>query len=135
MSFVSILAKPPNRVCGLGKLAHGYESRPDRNTLPIAVVFRFLFLNARGLADDPAGIQPYSTCTRVDTPREMFTQLAGAERIAALGALAEHLRPRRVNLTRPQPTSALAKQYFIGNRRDVETVSPTDHGFALHARF
>ena len=50
-SLLSILTDLPNRVCGLGKLAHGYESRPDRDTLPIAVVLRFLFSNARDLAN------------------------------------------------------------------------------------
>jgi hypothetical protein len=72
MSFVSILTELPNRVCGLGKLAHGYESRPDGDTLPIAVVLRLLFSNARDLANDSAGIEPYSMGSRLDTLREML---------------------------------------------------------------
>jgi len=72
MSLVSILTELPNRVCGLAKLAHGYESRPGGDTLPIAVVLRFLFFNARDLANDSAGIEPYSLGRRLDTPREML---------------------------------------------------------------
>jgi len=72
MSLVSILTELPNRVCGLAKLAHGYESVPDGDTLPIAVVLRFLFFQADDLANDSAGIEPHSLGSRLDTPREML---------------------------------------------------------------
>jgi hypothetical protein len=72
MSLVSILTALPNRVCGLGKLAHGNESRPDGDTLPIAVVLRFLFFHARDLANDSAGIEPHSLGSRLDTLRQML---------------------------------------------------------------
>lgn len=57
MSFVCILTELPNRVCGFGKLAHGYESVPYGDTLPIAVVLRFLFFNAGDLANGPVWIE------------------------------------------------------------------------------
>jgi hypothetical protein len=72
MSLVSILPELPNRVCGLSKLAHGYESVPDGDTLPIAVVLRFLFFHARDLANDSAGIEPHFLDGRLDTLREML---------------------------------------------------------------
>jgi len=72
MSLVSILPALPNCVCGLAKLAHGYESRPDGDTLPIAVVLRFLFFHARDLANGSAGIEPHSIDSSLDTLREML---------------------------------------------------------------
>jgi len=72
MSFVSILTELPNRVCGLGKLAHGYESVPYGDTLPIAVVLRLLFFNAGDLANDPVGIEAHSIDGRHRTPRKVL---------------------------------------------------------------
>jgi hypothetical protein len=72
MSFVSILTELPNRVCGLGKLAHGYESVPYGDTLPIAVVLRLLFFNAGDLANDPVWIEAHSIDGRLHTPRKVL---------------------------------------------------------------
>ena len=72
MSLVSILTALSDRVCGLGKLAHGYQSVADGDTLPIAVVLRFLFFNARDLANGSAGVELHSICGRLDTLREML---------------------------------------------------------------
>jgi len=72
MSLLSILTDLPNRVCGLRKLAHGYEPLPDGDTLPIAVVLRFLFFKARDLVNDSAGIEHHSMGSRVDTLRQML---------------------------------------------------------------
>jgi hypothetical protein len=72
MSFVSILTELLNRICGLGKLAHGYESVPDGDTLPIAVVLRLLFFNASDLANDPVWIEAHSIDGGLYTPRKVL---------------------------------------------------------------
>ena len=72
MSFVSILTDLPNRVSGLSKLTHGDESVPDGDALPIAVVLRLLFFNARNLANDSAWIEPHSIGSRSYTLRQML---------------------------------------------------------------
>jgi hypothetical protein len=72
MSFVSILTDLPNRVCGFGKFAHGYESVPYGDTLPIAVVLRFLFFNAGDLANDPVWIEAHSIDGKLHTPRKVL---------------------------------------------------------------
>jgi hypothetical protein len=72
MSFVSILTELPNRVCGLGKLAHGYESVPYGDTLPIAVVLGLLFFNAGYLANHPVWIEAHSIDGRLHTPRKVL---------------------------------------------------------------
>ena len=132
MSLVSIPAKLPNRVCGLGKFAYGYESVPYGDTLPIAVVLRFLFFNTGDLANGPVWIEAQSIDGRPHTPGKVLAQFTGAEGFPAFGALTEHLRSRRTNLARTQPASALPKQYVIGNRLDVELRSPVGHWRALY---
>jgi hypothetical protein len=72
MSLVSILTVLPNRICGLGKLAHGYESVSDGDTLPIPVVLRLLFFNARDLANDPVWIEAHSINCSLHTPRKVL---------------------------------------------------------------
>jgi hypothetical protein len=132
MSFVNILIDLPNRVCGLGKLAHGYEPVPYGDTLPIAVVLRFLFFNAGDLTNDPVWIEAYSIDCRLHTPWKVFAQFPGTERFPAFGALTEHLGSRGAKLACTQPSSTLSQQYIIGNRRDVEMRSPAGHLIALH---
>ena len=72
MSLVSILTDLPNRVCGFSKLTHGDESVPDGDALPVAVVLRFLFFNARDLANDSAWTEPRSIGSRPYTLRQML---------------------------------------------------------------
>jgi len=72
MSFVSILTELPNRVCGLAKLAHGYESVPYGDILPIAVVLRFLLFNTGNFAHDPVWIEAHSIDRRLHTPRKVL---------------------------------------------------------------
>jgi hypothetical protein len=72
MSLVSILTQLPNRVRGLGELAHSYESLPGGDALPIAVVLRFLFFDARDLSNGPARIEPHFIGSRLHALRQML---------------------------------------------------------------